>query len=600
MPPRGRGARGTSTTTTRGRRRSARISSREGTAAESARGGAYIDETQGSFDLSAGAPGPMAAGDQNAPPGVAVAFDFGGAPNAAGPARIDSDDEAENAGPAVKRPKIEEEAKFSGMSFMNDEGDCCTICFSEYEASGEHRLVCLKCGHLFGKSCIERWLKIEKNNKCPTCKATAKPADIRAIFGKLSSGDNTEMFNLKLQLKSERTEKEQLQIRLATVEQKLLSTEEKLQMTEREFETFRALHTPVIFVPKSKVQILSAASVMISPSAMAKGLSFSQAGVFLVAGCEIPGKPSGFSHGFYQLSLVGGKPGGGNRFTAHSQQVRQVRACPFNERLVASIGDDQMLIIRDVTQPKINVPQQKFKLPNHPFCLAWLSEVDLVVGLKNGRVLKYSRTSPEFEDLTDGEGTTSIMSLHYDPDHRTLFICTPRQISAYRQGRMIKLVDSGRFAGVHYDPEICCFLVTIPPNTTTNEPMMLRLFKVEFGTPLTVRQIGEHKTKSMRQERPVTSVLWKTPAEEVHCAYYDETRTTTVILNWGQRDKKADADPREGAQMSFSWKQKDDDAFILELVYLTRERKTAAGSEIVHQLAMLTRNKLLLFVVKYE
>ncbi|KAI6221397.1 hypothetical protein M3Y99_01552200 [Aphelenchoides fujianensis] len=587
---------------TRGRRRSVRLSSRERTAAESARGGAYIDETQASLNFDVSAPGPM-PGHQNTPPGVAAGFEFGGVPNAR-PAPIDSDDEAENAGPVVKRPKMMEDAKFSGLSFMNDEGDCCTICFCEYDASGEHRLVCLKCGHLFGKSCIERWLKVEKNNKCPTCKSTAKPGDIRAIFAKFSSGDNTEMFNLKLQLKSEKTEKEQLQIRLATVEQKLLTTEQKLLMTEREFETFRALHTPVIFAPKSKVQILVAASVMISPSAMAKGLSFSPAGVFLVAGCEMPGKPSGFSHGFYQLSLVGGKPGGGNRFTAHSQQVRQVRACPFNERFVASIGDDQMLIIRDVTQPKINVPQQKFKLLNHPFCLAWMSEVDLVVGLKNGRVLKYSRTSPEFEDLTDGEGMTSIISLHYDPDHRTLFICTPRQISAYREGRMIKLVDSGdrksRFAGAHYDPELCCFLVTIPPNSTTGEPMLLRLFKVEFGTPLTVRQIGEHKTKSTRQERPVTSILWKTPVEEVYSAYYDEARSTTVILNWGQRDKKADADPREGAQMSFSWKQKDDDAFLLEFVYLTRERKTATGSEFVHQLAMLTRNKQLLFVVKYE
>lgn len=65
---------------------------------------------------------------------------------------------------------------------FNDENNGCPICFDDYAQTGEHRLVTLKCGHLFGKSCIERWIKTEKIEQCPTCKKKAKAADIIAIF----------------------------------------------------------------------------------------------------------------------------------------------------------------------------------------------------------------------------------------------------------------------------------------------------------------------------------------------------------------------------------------------------------------------------------
>lgn len=39
------------------------------------------------------------------------------------------------------------------------EEETCSICLEPWTNSGAHRLVCLKCGHLFGEACIERWLK---------------------------------------------------------------------------------------------------------------------------------------------------------------------------------------------------------------------------------------------------------------------------------------------------------------------------------------------------------------------------------------------------------------------------------------------------------
>lgn len=38
----------------------------------------------------------------------------------------------------------------------DDDGCTCPICFDLWEVSGDHRVAALKCGHLFGNSCIKR------------------------------------------------------------------------------------------------------------------------------------------------------------------------------------------------------------------------------------------------------------------------------------------------------------------------------------------------------------------------------------------------------------------------------------------------------------
>lgn len=56
----------------------------------------------------------------------------------------------------------------------------CPICFDEWTNMGMHRIVSLKCGHLFGMSCLQRCLKARKH--CPQCNEHAKKRDIRPIF----------------------------------------------------------------------------------------------------------------------------------------------------------------------------------------------------------------------------------------------------------------------------------------------------------------------------------------------------------------------------------------------------------------------------------
>lgn len=63
-----------------------------------------------------------------------------------------------------------------------NEGSHCSICLGEYTSVGTHRVTSLKCGHLFGMECIEKWIGTYKRNYCPTCFAPCKKIHLRQIF----------------------------------------------------------------------------------------------------------------------------------------------------------------------------------------------------------------------------------------------------------------------------------------------------------------------------------------------------------------------------------------------------------------------------------
>ncbi|KAH8282230.1 hypothetical protein KR054_006265, partial [Drosophila jambulina] len=59
----------------------------------------------------------------------------------------------------------------------------CAICLAPWEAVGDHRVVSLKCGHVFGKECIQQHMMY--SSKCPYCNKVSVFADLRDIFGRL-------------------------------------------------------------------------------------------------------------------------------------------------------------------------------------------------------------------------------------------------------------------------------------------------------------------------------------------------------------------------------------------------------------------------------
>ncbi|KAK2566406.1 E3 ubiquitin-protein ligase RFWD3 [Acropora cervicornis] len=99
----------------------------------------------------------------------------------------------------------------------DDDSQCCPICLEPWSNSGSHRLASLSCGHLFGRSCIERWLKSKGvNEKCPQCNAPAKRRDIRNIYSKaIKSIDTTERDRALADLETEREARQRAEEREA-------------------------------------------------------------------------------------------------------------------------------------------------------------------------------------------------------------------------------------------------------------------------------------------------------------------------------------------------------------------------------------------------
>jgi DNA repair exonuclease SbcCD nuclease subunit len=58
----------------------------------------------------------------------------------------------------------------------------CPICFEPFSTSNNHKIVSLKCGHLFGRGCVDKWLALNTSRACPECNALINPNDIRPLF----------------------------------------------------------------------------------------------------------------------------------------------------------------------------------------------------------------------------------------------------------------------------------------------------------------------------------------------------------------------------------------------------------------------------------
>ncbi|XP_055530219.1 E3 ubiquitin-protein ligase RFWD3 [Wyeomyia smithii] len=89
----------------------------------------------------------------------------------------------------------------------DDDGTICSICLDSWTLTGEHRLVSLKCGHLFGYMCIKRWLHDNpmQSRSCATCKTKAHLRDIRHLYAKaVKAVDNSEELRLRQQVDEEK------------------------------------------------------------------------------------------------------------------------------------------------------------------------------------------------------------------------------------------------------------------------------------------------------------------------------------------------------------------------------------------------------------
>ncbi|XP_025797115.1 E3 ubiquitin-protein ligase RFWD3-like isoform X2 [Panicum hallii] len=60
----------------------------------------------------------------------------------------------------------------------------CCVCMEPWTCSGAHRICCIPCGHVYGRSCLERWLQRcgNRSAKCPQCGERFKLKHITNLY----------------------------------------------------------------------------------------------------------------------------------------------------------------------------------------------------------------------------------------------------------------------------------------------------------------------------------------------------------------------------------------------------------------------------------
>ncbi|KAI3371462.1 hypothetical protein L3Q82_023566 [Scortum barcoo] len=254
------------------------------------------------------------------------------------------------------------------------EGDSCTICFEAWTTAGEHRLSALRCGHLFGFTCIQRWLKAQgAAAKCPQCNKKAKRSDIVLLYApKLRALDNSEQESLKKSLEEEQSLRRKAELESAQYKLKLQVVTNKYGQAQQELQELRALmaQTGRSSIPSSSsssasTSLLLGLSQRTDGSRMAQ-YSFSKAVLVSQAGgsrvlsyceplsCLLASQPSPHSTlvpgcGVKKVSVVNMKAS--QYVPIHSKQIRGLSFNRQNDSLLLSAAlDNTIKLTRPTTR----------------------------------------------------------------------------------------------------------------------------------------------------------------------------------------------------------------------------------------------------------
>ncbi|XP_046390873.1 E3 ubiquitin-protein ligase RFWD3-like [Ischnura elegans] len=130
----------------------------------------------------------------------------------------------------------------------------CPICMDEWSNSGGHRLCCLKCGHIYGESCIRRWLSTTtlSSGRCPQCNSKAKVRDIRPLFARsLRAIDTAERDRLAAQLEESKRERERLELEVTRFTMANQMQKAQVEKLQAELEELRRGRTGAIIMHES-------------------------------------------------------------------------------------------------------------------------------------------------------------------------------------------------------------------------------------------------------------------------------------------------------------------------------------------------------------
>ncbi|XP_011605414.1 E3 ubiquitin-protein ligase RFWD3 [Takifugu rubripes] len=319
------------------------------------------------------------------------------------------------------------------------DGDSCSICFEAWTTAGEHRLSALRCGHIFGFTCIQRWLKTQGSAaKCPQCNKKARRSDIVLLYApKLKALDNTEQESLKKSLEQEQSLRRKAELETAQCRLKLQVITNKYGQAQQELQELKALIADKGSVPSSSpTSSSSSPSSLLGVSQRLDGsrtaqYSFSKAvlvsqggGCRVLSYCEplsclLASQPSPHStlvpgFGIKKVSVVNMKAS--QYVPIHSKQIRGLSFNRQNDSLLLSAALDNTV---KLTSLLTNTVVQTYNAGKPVWSCCWCLDNSTYVyaGLSNGSVLVYDTrdTSTHVQELQPLRSRCPVASLCYVP-----------------------------------------------------------------------------------------------------------------------------------------------------------------------------------------
>ncbi|CAM9420576.1 unnamed protein product [Chrysoparadoxa australica] len=278
--------------------------------------------------------------------------------------------------------------------------ETCSICFEQLNNTGSHSAAALKCGHVYGISCLQQWVGKGKKRQCPLCGKLAGPKDIIPLF--LSKGV----------VVNERGELEACQEQLRQAEKAtgdLRKENAKLEMEVKRLRTEQRRNRGLGNLTTRDQGALSRAAINsgrvchITPCDML--LVSQQLGPKTGSGPE--------KHGITKFSLSDSSSQ--ESITLHDKQVRGIDFSQRNDGiggLALTTAFDKLAIITDTAS---NAVVKTFKLPSRGWSCAWSKRMpgkQLFVGVERGKVLMFDTRRIGGEPLMTYESSAANAPVH--------------------------------------------------------------------------------------------------------------------------------------------------------------------------------------------
>ncbi|XP_025963179.2 E3 ubiquitin-protein ligase RFWD3 [Dromaius novaehollandiae] len=313
-----------------------------------------------------------------------------------------------------------------------EEGDTCAICFEQWTNAGGHRLSALRCGHLFGYTCIDKWLKGQAG-KCPQCNKKAKRSDIVILYARtLKALDTSEQERMKSSLEKEQMLRRQAELESAQSRLQLqVLTDEcsKLRKQVQELKALVAQHSMTACQQPGSSRACFPGGLPSSQRQrkyhFEKAFVVSQAGSCRVMAycdslsCLVVSQPSPQSTfvpgcGVKMMSAANLKSS--QYIPIHSKQIRGLAFGSRADGLLLSAALDNTL---KLTSLATNTVVQTYNTGRPVWSCCWcLDDTNYIyAGLVNGSIMVYDLrdTSSHVQELTPQKSRCPMVSLSYLP-----------------------------------------------------------------------------------------------------------------------------------------------------------------------------------------